>query len=804
MEKKFLDNPIVLKDIPKECPVDFCLLENNEKQIGQICDFLQGEKHLLLVNGFRGSGKTQIVNFVSGSINVDVLTLNYTCLETTNLDDMLLSFFETFKTYTMMGKIIPPKIKTENFTQKINSYFNSIEEPILVVLDSFQTIMRENRAAIIDFIKHLVKFPNVKVVLVSKAFNSDDFADVDYDKVTLLALSQKIFEKFLKNRGIKQIGVISNELYKLSKGYYNTLILTLNVMNLRQLNLVNFLEMYSKSYMPFPEFIIREALELVDPISIHLFRLLTVMRIPLHINLIKSLHLFDEARISFFVQNSILSLDGQCLYLKDYFRDIIETQIPDNVRIKLHSACVDLYNTQLPLKPLERDLMLSRQTMRNEIEYHSLFIPKKPQLNKEVKEIAVEPVIQQEQELQLVKQKTTEPVPIPEETKDEKLDKISFIIEDEAVLDNIADSIKDFVVKTSQNNKLEQDSIGMSLSQIMNAAKQEEKEYNYKRVILLYQQALNKTDDENFYTFLPTIYLKLASAYQNVSDWYEALEYYTQAQDFYVNASNPEKVSEIKLEIANIYYIMYKHNNSKFILSELEKEPNLPNELRIKVNLASARLCSKENDEFNYYKKSIPLVEINTKKTVVSELYYKYAVANDERDDMRAAAEFYKKCIGLDSNPKNNPYLSMALANLAQLYDEAGATKQAIKYYDESIKIDLQTKNYNGLYYSSIHLGEIYASSNSEKSLEYKNKALEYAKILKEPFYIAGASIEIGDFYFLRKKFELAYKYFMDAYKVAEKSLKKDNLDKIQARMNDVKRRVSEEQFKQLQDKYGK
>ena len=99
----------------------------------------------------------------------------------------------------------------------------------------------------------------------------------------------------------------------------------------------------------------------------------------------------------------------------------------------------------------------------------------------------------------------------------------------------------------------------MNLAQIINAAKKEEQNYNYKRVIMLYQSALGKTDDDDFYTFLPLIYTKLAKAYQNLSDWYEALEYYTQAQDFYFNTSNKDKFYEIKLEIANVYYAMYKH-----------------------------------------------------------------------------------------------------------------------------------------------------------------------------------------------------------------------------------------------------
>ena len=807
MKYNFIDKPIIIKDVPKEYPIDPCLLENNEKQISQICDFLQNEKKLLFVSGFRGSGKTKIVNFVSDSINPDVITLHYSCIETTILDDMLLSFFEYFRYYANIGKIHPPKTKVENFNQKINSYFNSITQPTLIVIDSFQAIMKENSPAIIDFLKHLTTFPNTKIIIISKTAPTEAFTDIDSDKVTVLAFSQKIFEKFIRSKGIKQIGVLSNEFYKLTKGYYNNIVLSLNIMNLRQLNLVSFLEEYSKSYVPFPEFIIREAMELVDPVSIHLFRLLAIMRIPIHINLLKSLHLFDEGRANFYVQNSILSTNRDHLYLKDYFRDIIERQIPENVMIKLHSACIDLYNTQLPLKPLERDLKLSRQTMRNEIEYHSLFIPKKPIITQPVKEIPVEPALAQQEELKMVEPQIENNPPTPEEiaqeSLEEKLNKISFIVEDET-LDNIADSIKDYISTTAANKKFEQESLSMSLSQLMNSAKNEEAKYNYKNVVKLYQQALTKTDDDNFYTFLPTIYIKLAKAYQNLSDWYEALECYTQAEDFYVNASNPEKITEIKLEIANIYYIMYKHDNARFILNELEKIPNLPNELQIKINLSCAKLANDINKEFEYYKKSIPLIEINTDKTTVAELYYKYAVANDEKDNPRGAAQFYKKCIDVDNNPKNNPYLSMALANIAELYDEAGATEQAIRYYKESIDIDLETKNYNGLYYSSAHLGEIYSSINETEAFQYMNKALEYAKLLKEPYYEAQACIDIGDFYFKKRQHDLAYKYYSAAYKVAKISFTNDNLNKISSRIDDIKRKLPESEFAKLQEKYDK
>lgn len=812
MNIDFLDKIITIKDIPKESPFEPCLLENSEKQIGEICSFLQSDNKLLFVNGFKGTGKTSIVKFVSTFLSEKTLVLKYNCFETTILDDMLLSFFETFRNYTLMGKIIPPRVKTENFTQKINSYFNTIHSPIVIILDSFEEVLKSNKSEILSFIKHLLKLPNIKIIITSRKIEQDDFEDTKFEKTTCLALTKPIFEKFLKNNGIKHIGLLSNELYKHTKGYYNYVNLAVKIMNLRQLTLVQFLEGYSKSFMAFPEFITREALSLVDPVSAHLFRLLTVMRIPIHVNLLKSLHLYNEERVFFFVSNSVLSVDGECLYLDEAFRDIIEHQIPENVMIKLHSACVDLYNTQLPLKPLERDLMLSRQTMRNEIEYHSLFIPKKPEINmKDVRLISVDPMVETSQNTPAVEIKqeetsTTEQTQNPqpqEESKEDKINKISFIIEDESVLDNIADSIKDFVDDKTKQNELEEKSDGMTLTQLLNLAKQEEGKYNYKHAILLYQNALTKKDDESFYQFLPTIYIKLAEAHKHLSQWYEALEAYTQAQDFYFNVADTDKIAQVKLEIANIYYIIYKHDNAKFILSELENQ-NLPNEMKIKVNLALARLTDNPDIEFEYYKKSLQLVDIHTNKNVLAELYYKSAGAFDEENDTRMAALYYKKCIELDSNPNHNKYLSMALANLAELYDEAGSPQHAIKYYNESIRIDRATKNYNGLYYSAIHLAEIYGAKDAEKALEYLNQALYYAKKLNETYHIISALTELGDFYSRRKDFAHSYKYLIEAYNMSKHSFNKDNLNKIQSRIEDIKRRVTEQEFIKLQEEYGK
>ncbi len=788
MRYDFIKEPIKLKDIPKDCPYEPVVLENNEKQINEICNFLQSDSKLMLISGFKGTGKSLICDFISSNLESQVLQIKYRCFETTILDDMLLGFFEIFRKYAKAGKIMPPKTKVDNFTQKINSYFDHIASPVLITISSFETVLKANKIGISNFIKHLSEYPNVKIIIIAQKFLPEEFYNVDFNTTTLLALSKENFEKYLKSNDIKQIGVLSNELYKQTKGYYENIKLSVKIMKLRGYNITEFLECFSKSLIAFPDFLIREVISLIDPISTHLFRLLAMMRIPVHKNILKTLNLYNEERIKFFTDNSILKTSGESLFLDEALREVIERQIPDNVTQKLHRTCIDLYKTQIPTKPLERDIKLSRQTMRSEVEYHSLFLPKKftPQPNTTTETRKIEAAEISEE----IKVKE------PEEQKPKTSE------ENESLLNDIASSIENFINEKDKTIELKQITPGLGVVKLINLAREEEAKFNYKNAIMLYQNALTKKNDEDFLTFLPTIYVSLAQNYKNISRWYETLEYYTQAQDFYYNAGNKLKVAEIKLGIANIYYLVYKNKNAEFILKELKKDRTLPNELQIKINLALGKLNNQVN-AYVLYKQALNLVDYSVSKPVISELYYNFAVASDETGETKTAAIYYKKCMDLDSNPEKNPYLSASLSNLAEIYDNAGAQHVAEKYYEESIKIDTDTKNYNGLYISARNLAEIYSSKDEQKSIEWLEKAYQYAKELKEPYYIADSCLEIGNYYFVRKNYELAYKYFKEAREIDKSSFNKSNAESINSKMENIKKYMIEEEFLDLREKYN-
>ena len=768
------------------------LAENNLNQFCQMCDFFKSDKFLLLVNGFLGTGKSSVTDYFLKFLKTEVITLKYNCYETTILEDLLLSFFERFKELAAENIIQEPKMRSENFVQKINSYFMSITSPVVIVLDSFEEVLKNNKPEILEFLKHLSQTGRVKVVIISRKFDYEDFENVfDYTKISIGALEKHLFEKYLKSSDIKLIGPVSDELYKHTRGYFLYTALAVKIIKIRGLSLYEFIGGFSKSFLSFNDFILREALALVDPVSGHLFRFLTVIRHPVSINLLKAFNLFDEFKIKVFIETMILSKDENMIYLKDYYKSIAENSIPDNVALKLHRSCVELYNTQLPLKPMERDLLISRATMRSEIEYHSMFLPKKPVIKpKHVLEQAEPSNIE-------------EPVEIP---KKKDISSIRFIFESEeeefSIMNKIADSINEFITFTDEQLKEIEKENNMSILELVNRARQEENNFNFKRVVMIYQRCLMMKNDSDFQTFQPIVYTKLAGAYAKLSDWFNSLKYYEEAAKIYSSAGDILKLSEIKFEIANIYYMMFKRENAKEVLTEIISLKNLHPDSYVKSYILLADLSDDDVDKaYEFLKSALEHAEDSENESLLAELYYKFAIASDEKGETKQAVMFYKNCVEIDK--EKNPFVSGAYSNLAAIYEEADAKDSAIRFYEMSLAIDEENNNLNGIYLSSMKLASLNRRKAPEAAFKFYTRAYETACKLNEVFYKVSSTLAFGDFYLYSKNPEQALRKYFLAKSIAEGNLSENNLKKIERRIEDLKLQLGEEKFNEIVEAKG-
>lgn len=813
MQYTFLNTFLDQKELLKQPRgnTNLFLLENSTFQIESLYNFYKGNINLLYVNGFLGTRKAEIVKYSTNFLSKDTIVLKYNCFNSTVLDDILLSFFKEFKKLSSQEIISEPKVKTENFTQKINSYFSQIERPFVIVLDSFEAVLGENRQEILDFVFHLNSMQKVKIIIIGRTFDSKYFKDIQIERITIQALERQIFEKYLKSEKIKAHPEVIDEFYKHTRGYYFYTALSVKLMKRdNNLSLIDFLTDLKNSYLPFTKFLEKQALTLIPPSERDLYLLLTIIRHSLSVDLLKKLDLFNEEKINFLAENLIVIFDNSEIYVQDYLKEESEESTSTHILQRIRQYVIDLYLSQLPLKPLERDICISRQTMRKEIEYHKLFLPKKPKATEgtglDVNYLSYSNVFD------ATEKSTNEETKTKEKPKEEK--KATTIPMDfprqkniNIVLENLPfqEKAQKPSLQQKQESKTsereEQEFKNLNLKQIMEKAKQAEGRYNFPQVIDLYKRGLELKDDEDYNLYLHQIYNKLAFAYQKIADYEKAIKYYELAKALHEIAGDYVKSNYVQYNIAKIYYESYKIDKAKELFLQITQSKDTPKNLAVKTYIQLANLeesLSDNQNAFEFYKLAIENSDETMNVEILSELYFKYALAMDDKNDSKSAIEFYRKCIKLDGDYKSNKFLSPAYSNIATLYLEKSDIENAVINYTKAYEIDKQNDNLEGIYYSSSKLATILQKQNPETALKYFNFALDSAKMINDVFYIVSASLAIGDFHYDRNKNEVALKYYIKAKDLAQNNFSQDNINKINIRINDIKFKLGVEKFENL------
>lgn len=762
-----------------------CLFENNKETFKQVYQFLKSNENLLLVNGPHGCGKTTIINHALAMLSPDVIVLKHNCFEANILDDVFLSFFKEFKKLQSQGIITEPRIKTENFIQKINACFSTIEKPFLVVFNSFDTLLEDNRKEILDFINHISSFDKIKFIIISKEFDTQQIVQTLVTKQILVKeFSKDLTEKHLKLNKIKYHHQSLEDFHKHTKGNPSYIDLVLKILNKHKITLDTFLAQLQGSFIPLTLYLQRQIIELAPTNTRNLLWFITLMRHDVSMELLKTLKFYDEGKIQALIDLSLFNDDN--IYVNNLFKIHIEETMPIGIKQKLHEYIISLYETQLPLKPFERNILISRQTMRNEIEYHKIFAP--IGFKKKERSILDANYLSYTNKVEFKDEK------VNKEEKTENIDKA----EKEELPQDSLNALDYLKMKHSDMAPLTKRDLAImaqgdvvtevTLRDLLELAKKLEANYSFKEVVETYLKALDLDPQE----LAPAIYEKLANAYTQLSDSENALKYYNLAKHFY--GQDEEARDSISLKIAKILYETYQNDKAQEVLVQIIGcQSKLIN---IKAHLALATL---NDNPIEYYKKAVELVDGTIESDVLSELYFKYALVLDDTDDVKSAVQYYQKCI--EVNYSLNNFMSSSYFNLGTLCAENGEKTEAIEFFEKAFKLDEKNKNTDGIYIAAAKLAQIYQRRDPKKALHYFTIAYDCAIKLNDIFNIATSSLAIGDFHYELNQNEDALKYYLSTMNLVKDEFSKENLDKIQVRINDIKFRIGQDRFDILERK---
>ena len=744
------ENPFPISD-----KINPYLLKNDTGEIKKGIEFLESDDTFFYIYGFLGTGKRQFINYVSDFCTNEVIKLEYYCKASTVCDDILLSFLDKIEKNPISTPVISGA-KLITLPVKFQRYITGIKKPFLIILHSFDDILEENVKLVSELIKTTAINDNVKIIISTRAMNPNVIDGLKIDKKTVLKpLSKEIFQEFLRDNQIEFTPNLLEDFYKYTRGYYYYTALTIKIIIAMKLSLNEFLTKFVNSEMDYDNFLGYTYVNVIPEAIRNFFWFLRTLRHGISLNALAVLDLYDDFSVNYLVANLMAFISNETIYVQDYFQQNIDISIPSKIEIKLHKYIINIYEKELKKGLQERDILLSRQAFRSEIEYHNNRIQELISGNVEVEKV----------------KKNSEHVP---ENKKEK-------------------------PQTKIENVIPENELG---SKIHNIKKLVEEKKNTE-AIEAYLEIINSGNIDS--GSLAEIRIDLARLYSKIGDTQKAEHYYELVEMYYKQNKEVINLNYLYYEMAELFHSVYKHERAIEILKKVVYSVDTPQSLMVSACTALGNIYSDINnseESYNYYKKALESLDDYTSSETLSELYFKYALACDDKEDMKTAFEYYNKCITISDG---NLYRAAAYSNLGVSYLDNNNLSDAKDCFEKAYKIEKENNNYDGIYFTSSYLAKINLKEQSSSAIDYLIEAKQSAEFLNESFYILASAIALGDYYYNNPQtYDKALKEYFCAKKEAEHQGTSFDISKVENRINDMKLRMNPEEFEKLEQKYDR
>ncbi len=814
-------------------PFPFCL---NRENLDNLLNFYSSHKaQICLLEGRSGSFKTELLQYSLNYLKDDVLLFKFKCFEGSTLDDIFLSFFEDLKKYSQQKKISFTKIETNSLSKRINTYLNHITLPCLIIIDSLENIFnRSNKSVqneILAYIKHLNSMNKFKIVLISSFFDADFQAELQ-NKINLRI---QAFDKEQVKNYFEHYSILFDEsddlenFFDITRG--NTLYsqLTANLITALKINISPLLNEFSTKKISFEDFLLQKIITFIPETVKKYLYTLSLLNEGMTESYLISQGFFTKDQILYLTDKSILTKEYGFLFLKPYLKHYLQSSIAHFEKMKIHKYWRDFYSSQLPLPPNNRVILISRNTMRAQIQYHSSFIIEKGSnvknqadmslmsyLNSNltawnIKNTNIEEENEEKQQQDEHKKRPEPPKSI--QNRDKRFEKYALTKDEISLLSLPVDMQKkeETVAKEKLYRTFEQKEEELisrknekSLKEIFDKASELENSHDFETAYTVYCSMLTLKSNEAFYDYEPLIIEKLAFCSHKMNKTTDAIDFYNKLTEIYSARNNPEKVNEVRLKIAAIYKETYKINHARVIFENfVNKKTQASDNIIFHSYVELAEIeedLSNTEKAVEYYKKAFALLNstISLEPNYLAQAYFKYALILDDYNQTHAALDFYQKSVNTAS--ENCIYKSAAYTNIAEIIKESGNLKMASDYYKMALKTDLAQSNYEGIYYICLKLAQLYESINPSQVLNWLLKSLSAAKRTKDNLYITNAYIEAGDYYNNKANYQKSFKAYLLAHKnFVQMKPSQEESKSLEMRIDNIKNKLSKEQILKIE-----
>ena len=213
---------------------------------------------------------------------------------------------------------------------------------------------------------------------------------------------------------------------------------------------------------------------------------------------------------------------------------------------------------------------------------------------------------------------------------------------------------------------------------------------------------------------LVEVRLSLARLYKTIGNNQLSSHYYELVETYYKQHKEFINLNYLYYEMTDLYFKMYKNDRAVETIKKVIYSVDTPQSLMVSACTLLGNIYSDMNDPdeaYSYYKKALDSLDENVENDVLADLYFKYALANDDRGEEETAYEYYNKCIAVAGN---NPYKALAYSNLASCYYDNESYDEAKACFKKAYDIEKTNNNYDGIY-----IIEVNDNDSIKKSYEY-------------------------------------------------------------------------------------